>query len=66
MEDGVGERRVEEEEEDDDCGDGAVGCLPAIASDVEEPEEERETDAQERQQKEDEKVDEDTLQSFLV
>ena len=66
VEDGVGERRVEQEEEDDDSRDGAVGCLPGVTSDVEKPEEEGEGDAQERQQQEEQEVDEDALHSFLA
>ena len=65
MEDGVGERRVEQEEEDDDSRDGAVGCLPGVASDVEEPEEEREAHAEERQKQKDQEVDENVLDFFI-
>lgn len=56
---------MEKEKEDDDCGDGAIYRSSLVSANVEEPEEERGTDCDEREKKVDEEIDVGILNSLI-
>ena len=56
---------MKEKEEDDDGSDGPVERPPLILSKVEEPEEQRNSNCDERKQQINQEVDIDVLRSFI-
>ena len=56
---------MEKEEEDDDCGDGAIDRSSLVPSDIKEPEEKREANSNQGEEKINEEVDVDAFHSLV-